>query len=175
MEEIRGCDSASTNAIQAGLACPRQFLTAGTLPAGLGLPCPAPAPSLRAGDGIGQDGGIPAGVKGHSASWGARSEFPTRLLLSLWGALLSGCCRGSSGSVPPRMSRGGSRSSAWGLEPWLCRACGSWLRRGALGAVCLSAGPLPAPRCLLCFHSSRTRAERCCQLCLQAVCAVLIA
>lgn len=46
MEEIRGCDSASTNAIQAGLACPRQFLTAGALPAGLGLPCPAPAPSF---------------------------------------------------------------------------------------------------------------------------------
>lgn len=38
MEEISGCDSTSSNAIQAGLACPWRFLTAGTLPAGLGLP-----------------------------------------------------------------------------------------------------------------------------------------
>lgn len=93
MEEIRGCDSASANAIQAGLACPRQFLTAGTLPAGLGLPCPAPAPSLRAGDGTGRDGGIPAGAKGRSASGEARSpaDPPTRLLPSLRGTLLSGC------------------------------------------------------------------------------------
>lgn len=122
MEEIRGCDSASTNAIQAGLACPRQFLTAGTLPAGLGLPCPAPAPSLRAGDGMGQDGGIPAGVKGRSASWGARSESPTHLLLSLWGALSSGCCGGRLLEAPLALSRHERAGEGLGAQP------GGWSR-----------------------------------------------
>lgn len=46
MEEISGCDSASSNAIQARLACPRQFLTPGTLPVGLGRPRPDTSPLL---------------------------------------------------------------------------------------------------------------------------------
>ena len=61
MEEISGCDSASSNAIQARLACPRQFLTPGTLPAGLGCPRPHTSPLAWKGR---EGGGIPAAVRG---------------------------------------------------------------------------------------------------------------
>lgn len=50
MEEISGCDSASSNAIQARLACPRQFLTPGTLPVGLSCPRPNTSPLLHGRD-----------------------------------------------------------------------------------------------------------------------------
>lgn len=53
MEEISGCDSASSNAIQARLACPRQFLTPGTMPVGLGRPRPDTSPSRVKGTGAG--------------------------------------------------------------------------------------------------------------------------
>lgn len=61
MEEISGCDSASSNAIQAKLPCPRQFLTPVTLPVGLGRP--RPDTSLSHEEGMGK-GGIPAAVRG---------------------------------------------------------------------------------------------------------------
>lgn len=60
MEEISGCDSASSNAIQARLACPRQFLTPSTLPLGLG--CPHPNTSLSCVEGMGR--GIPGTICG---------------------------------------------------------------------------------------------------------------
>lgn len=58
MEEISGCDSASSNAIQARLACPPQFLPPSTLPLGLG--CPHPNTSLSCVDGT---GGIPGTIR----------------------------------------------------------------------------------------------------------------
>lgn len=65
MEEISGCDSASTNAIQARLACPRQFLTPSTLPLGLG--CPRPNTSCV--EGMGQGGFLAPSVGSNKGMW----------------------------------------------------------------------------------------------------------
>lgn len=62
MEEISGCDSASSNAIQARLACPRQFLTPSTLPLGLGCPRPnTPCPPAWKGWDRGDSGTVRGG------------------------------------------------------------------------------------------------------------------
>ena len=67
MEEISGCDSASSNAIQARLACPQQFLTPGTLPAGLGHPCPDTSPSRV--EGMGEGGFLSLSVGWSKGMW----------------------------------------------------------------------------------------------------------
>lgn len=96
MEEISGCDCASSNAIQARLACPRQFLTPVTLPVGLGCPRPDMSPSRVEGAG---EAGIPAadhGVKQRDVApaWRLADQQANPcacLLLSLQGAPLLGC------------------------------------------------------------------------------------
>lgn len=96
MEEISGCDSASSNAIQARLACPRQFLTPSTQAVGLGRPHPDMFPSCMEGTG---EAGIPATVHGLEQRdvalarrlAGQQVNPCACLLLSLQGAPLSGC------------------------------------------------------------------------------------
>lgn len=91
MEEISGCDSASSNAIQARLACPWQFLTPSTLPLGLG--CPHPNTSLSCVEGMGQRGSLPPSVGGWLRDSQANNRSPVLVPCCLWGALLMGWWR----------------------------------------------------------------------------------
>lgn len=91
MEEISGCDSASSNAIQAKLACPRQFLTPVTLPVGLGRPRPDTSLSHEEGMGKGGDSCRSpwAGAKGRGTS--SETRRPTSEPLCLSPAVSSAC------------------------------------------------------------------------------------
>lgn len=90
MEEISGCDSASSNAIQARLACPRQFLTPSTLPLGLGCP----HPNVSCVEGMGQGEFLAPSMVGDKGMWcwlrdlQANKRTPVLVPCCLWGALL---------------------------------------------------------------------------------------